>query len=1125
MVAGLASRAVRWFSATPIHKAQAYVRDRRVKITALAARTAIGRVRELYAGTQTVNIAAPTHRTGLLRVGCSCPDGGRGEACQHVYATLLALDARQVDLGIGVSVAALEVGELWLEAGEDAEWDDEDHDDEDNDELPVPAAPAAARRAVPALASAPGAGRAARGPAWSARLEWLDSLSPARTPARPFAIEYHLTAEDPLDPGGTPRVLPAHVEVVTHQRAQRQNGALGPRTPLRLWLDGDDVAPGPGDAEALAALRLGAPLADEAGAAPWVEAARSARGTLRYRGARIHAGILDRVMPVLAATDRLGWVPAHDEPVECAPEWFPLRWDGDTTFALVVSIRVAGRGLAIDAALVRGDERLSLAGVTVFFGGGCLAIDDRLIRVEAGASLAQWWAIAGREPLTVPRSQLTKFVERLAGLPELPRLELEPAVGWSVEAVAPTPHLELEELADRTGFIATVVFRYRDVRAVTGAARGFALDPVNQRLHPIDRAAEVAHRAALRGLGEVRGTGDLVINTDQLAGTVDTLETAGWQVWLRAKRVRSGGTLKTSVVSGIDWFEIALVGSIADVPVDALALIDALRDGQQLVRLRDGSHGILPAAWRQHVDLAELGSVEDGLVKVPRNRALRLDMMLDALPEVDRDARFCKLRDRLHDFAGVVPHPEPAGFVGELRGYQREGLGWLAFLRELGFGGCLADDMGLGKTVQVLAAIVESQQQQGGARRPALVVAPRSVVWNWVDEAAKFAPGLRVLDYSGPLRGLRAAELADADLIVTSYATMRLDLDALSQRTFGYVILDEAQSIKNPDSQLARAARVLRGEHRLALTGTPVENHLGDLGSIFEFLNPGMLGDVDALRRLNGRAAAAPGELAPLARALRPFMLRRTKAQVLPELPARSEQVLMCRLEGPQRKFYDQLREGYRASLLAKVETDGMARSAMHVLEALLRLRQAACAPELVTPARAKDGSAKLDLLLEQLAEVCAEGHKALVFSQFTSFLTLVRARLDEAGIVHEYLDGQTRDRKARVERFQSDPACQVFVISLKAGGTGLNLTAASYVYLLDPWWNPAVEAQAIDRTHRLGQARAVTAYRVIAEDTVEDKILELQRSKRALLDGLFAEDAGQLASLTAADLAVLLGP
>jgi SNF2 family DNA or RNA helicase len=362
-------------------------------------------------------------------------------------------------------------------------------------------------------------------------------------------------------------------------------------------------------------------------------------------------------------------------------------------------------------------------------------------------------------------------------------------------------------------------------------------------------------------------------------------------------------------------------------------------------------------------------------------------------------------------------------------------------------------------------------------------------------------------------------------VIVTSYATMRIDIEQLHKRRFAYVILDEAQTIKNPDSQLARAARLLQGEHRLALTGTPVENHLGDLGSIFEFLNPGMLGDVAALRRLGTRAAAAPGELAPLGRALRPFLFRRTKAQVLPDLPARSEQLLKCRLEGSQRRFYDQLREGYRASLLARVKSEGMARSSMHVLEALLRLRQAACAPALVMPARAKDGSAKLDLLLEHLTEVCAAGHKALVFSQFTSLLALVRERLNQAGLVHEYLDGQTRDRKACVARFQTDPACQVFAISLKAGGTGLNLTAASYVFLLDPWWNPAVEAQAIDRSHRLGQRRAVTAYRVIAENTVEDKILELQRSKRALVDGLFAEDTGKLAALTAQDLAALLAP
>jgi SNF2 family DNA or RNA helicase len=362
------------------------------------------------------------------------------------------------------------------------------------------------------------------------------------------------------------------------------------------------------------------------------------------------------------------------------------------------------------------------------------------------------------------------------------------------------------------------------------------------------------------------------------------------------------------------------------------------------------------------------------------------------------------------------------------------------------------------------------------------------------------------------------------DLILTTYGTLRRDALEFKDIEFDYIVLDEAQAIKNAGTDSAKAVRLLRGRQRLALSGTPVENHLGELWSLFEFLNPGMLGSASVFQ-LTGGAARNPSEETRqlLAHALRPFILRRTKDQVARELPAKSEQTIFCELEAPQRKLYNELRAHYRSSLLGAIEQQGLAKSKIQVLEALLRLRQAACHPGLLDPKRIDDSSAKLDLLMEHLTDVVEEGHKALVFSQFTSLLAIVRRRLDAAGIVYEYLDGATRDRQQCVERFQNDAACPLFLISLKAGGLGLNLTAAEYVFLLDPWWNPAVEAQAVDRAHRIGQTRQVFAYRLIARDTVEEKVLELQNTKRALAAAIISADNSPLRNLKREDIELLL--
>jgi SNF2 family DNA or RNA helicase len=341
---------------------------------------------------------------------------------------------------------------------------------------------------------------------------------------------------------------------------------------------------------------------------------------------------------------------------------------------------------------------------------------------------------------------------------------------------------------------------------------------------------------------------------------------------------------------------------------------------------------------------------------------------------------------------------------------------------------------------------------------------------------------------------------------------------------FDYAVLDEAQAIKNAASESAKAARLIQADHRLALSGTPVQNHLGELWSLFEYLNPGMMGSASVFKDVTAATAGQDREArGVLSKALRPFILRRTKEQVAKDLPEKTEQTLYCVLDATQRKLYDELRDHYRTNLLERIAREGMNKAKIQVLEALLRLRQAACHPGLIDKARAKEGSAKVDTLLEQVAEVLDEGHKVLVFSQFTSLLAIVREKLDATNTVYEYLDGRTKDRQERVERFQNDENCKLFLISLKAGGLGLNLTAAEYVFLLDPWWNPAVEAQAIDRAHRIGQTKNVFAYRLIAKDTVEEKVLQLQQSKKDLADAIINADNSLIRTLKKDDLELLL--
>ncbi|NOT32732.1 MAG: DEAD/DEAH box helicase [Candidatus Eisenbacteria bacterium] len=483
---------------------------------------------------------------------------------------------------------------------------------------------------------------------------------------------------------------------------------------------------------------------------------------------------------------------------------------------------------------------------------------------------------------------------------------------------------------------------------------------------------------------------------------------------------------------------------------------------------------------------------------------------LAALEEMGADAEAIAavraLRERVAAFEGLPTCELPPGFQGELRPYQRRGLDFLAFASSLGLGTVLADDMGLGKTIQALAWVLHLRAA-GTPAAPTLVVCPASVLHNWEREAARFAPDLRVLLMTrGTDRKGRFHELANYDLVITNYALLRRDIE--SWRTIPLLagILDEAQHVKNPDSDIARAVKQLQATHRLALTGTPIENRALDLWSIVSFANPGYLGTRAEFSRRFDRADAPPHARRLLAAKLRPMLLRRLKKEVAPELPERIEELRSCEMLPAQRKYYLAELARARREVMSLADEGGVKQHKIQILAALTRLRQICCHPQLAGATRSV-GSGKFEALFELLEPLLAEGHKVLLFSQFVKALELVRAEMRTHRIPHHLLTGSTTDRGRVVGAFENDRAPCVFLISLRAGGTGLNLTAASYVVLLDPWWNPAVEAQAIDRTHRIGQDRTVIAYRLLMQGTIEEKIWELQQRKAELASSLLGED------------------
>jgi hypothetical protein len=1082
------------FAPTLRSRGAAYHREGRVYLHELTDTTAIATVNGSQAYSTELRHYRDLQRTEMH---CDCPHSLGVLPCKHLWAVLLEIDAVEAEL----ADYAAEVAPWSIEQPRGAEASEA-----------AAAAPATSSRGSLPTGRAEQPPAVVPPPAWQRRIASLLPTDGRDDPVAPlFEFVVSRRGRDPRHPLG----------IEARVRYRKQSGEPG-------------------------ASRGGSLLRSQLQQAPAAERRllerldRVRNQTYGFYGnTDLELGlplpIASHELPsLLAELGQVARVLRLPSPDEAAPQ--PLRVDAARPFRFeLVTRRLDDTRTAVIGQFARGGDVLPLASLDPIADHDAAITRDELVLLQCDGAQALANDLRHHGPIELPTAELPRLLgslSRLPGaesflhrlLPELPIAapQAQLRVTFPKQAQEPLP-VELW-------------FDYGGEQLLAGDPRPM-LDG-DEGLQRRDAVHEQNVRAAVGAAGVALGAdGRGLLPRERLAGATSALLATGVQVLAAGRRLRSFQRGSSSVASGIDWLD---VGGGVQFDGHDTTLVELLQrprlDG--FVELGDGSLGMLPEAWLRRLDALRAldADIEGDVLRIPNSRALLLDALLAGQEsgELVVDAAFDRLRQRLASFHSIAPALPPPGFTGQLRPYQSQGLGWLRFLQECGLGGCLADDMGLGKTVQVLALLAGVHRARRGrsaaAPRPSLLVAPRSVLANWQSEAARFTPRLRVLDFSRPdrWRDDTAAELAAHDLVLTTYALLRADAGEFAARDirFRYAILDEAQAIKNADSQGSKAARLLRAEHRLVLTGTPVENHLGDLWSLFEFLNPGMLGRLPAFRALLARdvdAATLTENGRLLQRTLRPVLLRRTKQQVLTDLPPKVEQTLWCELGRAQQRRYDTLREHYRAELLAgSGELDQ--RQRFTVLEALLRLRQAACHEGLLPGRADATDSAKFEALLPQLEQLAAAGQKALVFSQFTGLLDLLEPHLQQRGLPFERLDGKTRRRPERIARFQQDPDCRVFLISLKAGGFGLNLTAASYVFVLDPWWNPAAEMQAIDRAHRIGQQRTVHAYRLVCRGTVEERVLELQQRKQALCEAILGNERSLLQDLTRADLEMLLG-
>lgn len=613
---------------------------------------------------------------------------------------------------------------------------------------------------------------------------------------------------------------------------------------------------------------------------------------------------------------------------------------------------------------------------------------------------------------------------------------------------------------------------------------------------------------------------------DWLNAHMDHLEQAGFKIILDGEQAFVLGKMKLDidVQETNDWFDIHAVVCFGEYKIPFTALRDHILNHKREFILPGGEIALIPEPWFAQFTTLFHFSPDSSKLQLKKQHVGLLEALSDKQSE---GVGIRRKIQRLSDFTHLESARLPERFEGVLRPYQKAGYDWFLFLNKYNFGGCLADDMGLGKTIQTLALLQQQKETTNfGIKRTSLVIVPTSLIYNWQMEAYKFAPGLKILNYTGGTRQRSAEQFSAYDLILTTYGTLRVDVDILRDYHFHYIILDESQNIKNVSSKSFKAIQSLHARHKLILSGTPVENTVADLWPQMAFVNPGLLGShsffvknfVVPIEKKKDEQVAEK-----LQALIKPFILRRTKTQVARELPEKSEKVMYCDMTEDQDQYYEETKAEFRNLILEQSQKGVLKRSAIQILQGLSKLRQLANHPKMIDNGYQGD-SGKFQAVTERLEKILIRGHKVLIFSQFVRQMKIYRTYFDQINLPYAYLDGATNNRQEVVDTFRNDDQIQVFLISIKAGGVGLNLTEADYVFILDPWWNPAVEMQAIDRSHRIGQTKNVFIYKFITRNTVEEKILALQKRKRGIADSLIRVEESFVKSLTSKDIAELVG-